>query len=146
MYPQRFDPVATQKSPVGFPAIKDEEPINGLLFEHLFERFKLEVRAAAVHVEVKRFGRLDDRTLEISAITIGFDCTTKDRKSMQWRALVVFEPGEDGGDGTLDIGFGLFALDVCTLTKLIFKLIGNIVDLLVRGDIDRDKFRPVSLL
>ena len=65
---------------------------------------------------------------------------------MQWGAFVVFEPREDRGDGTLDIGFGLLALDVRALAKLVFQLIGNIVDLLVRGDIDRDKFGPVSLL
>jgi len=41
---------------------------------------------------------------------------------MQWRALVVLEPGEDGGDGTLDVGSGLFALDVGALAKLVLEL------------------------
>jgi len=66
---------------------------------------ELEARAAAVHVEIERFRRFDDGTLEIGAISERLDGTAEDRQALFRRALVVLESREDRGDGTLDIGF-----------------------------------------
>ncbi|OPY41631.1 MAG: hypothetical protein A4E40_00572 [Methanoregulaceae archaeon PtaU1.Bin059] len=144
--PDRLDAVAAEEPPVRFAPVEDEEPVHALLLEHLLERLELEVRAAAVHVEVQGLGRLDDGAFEVGPVALQLDGAAEDRHAMGRRVLVVLEPGEDRGDGALDIGAGLLALDVRALAKLVPELGGHVVDLLVRRYVERDELGSAPLL
>src|SRR5208337_87307 len=141
--PHRFDPVAAQEPPVRLALVEDEQAVDVLLLEHLPEGFELEIGAAAVHVEVEGLRRLYDGALEVGAVAVEFYRAAEDCYPFLGRPLVVLEPGEDGGDGALDIGPRLLGLDVRALPELVLELVGHVIDLLIRRDVEGYQFRPV---
>ncbi len=142
----RLDPVAPEKADVGLPPVEDDQAVDLFLPEHLLQRLELERGTAPVHVGVERLRRLDDLAIQVGAVTTDVDRAAEDCHAVLRRALIVFEAGEDGGYGTLDVRPGLFALDVGALPELVTELGGHVVYLLIGGYIQCDQLGTAPLL